>query len=77
MAAAKVIGTSVTRAEGPDKVTGHAIYAADVKLPGLLWGKILRSPHPHARIHRIDTAKARQVAGVSPDRKFLAALWAS
>ena len=64
MAAAKVIGTSVTRAEGPDKVTGYAIYAADVKLPGLLWGKILRSPHPHARIHRIETAKARQVVGV-------------
>ncbi len=64
MATARIIGTCTARAEGPDKVTGQAIYAADLKLPGLLWGKILRSPHPHARIRSIDTAKARQVPGV-------------
>jgi len=50
--------------EGPDKVTGRASYAADVNLPGLLWGKILRSPYPHARIRRIDASRARQVPGV-------------
>ncbi len=59
-----VIGAPVLRAEGPDKVTGRTIYAADVNLPGLLWGKILRSPYPHARIRRIDCARASQLAGV-------------
>src|SRR3972149_3912732 len=64
MTAVTLVGASVPRAEGPDKVTGRAIYSADVNLPGLLWGKILRSPHPHARIRRIDVSKARQVPGV-------------
>ena len=59
-----VVGAPVPRAEGPDKVTGRSIYAADVDLPGLLWGKILRSPYPHARIRRIDASRARQVPGV-------------
>ena len=57
----KVVGTSVPRGEGSDKVSGHTVYAADVNLPGLLWVKILRSPHPHARIRRIDTSNAKRV----------------
>jgi len=64
MPAVTVVGAPVQRAEGPDKVTGRASYAADVSLPGLLWGKILRSPHPHARIRRIDASKARRAPGV-------------
>src|SRR5262245_41573149 len=60
----KVVGSSVPRAEGADKVIGRTLYAADVALPGTLWGKLLRSPFPHARILRIDTAKARKVPGV-------------
>ncbi|MBI2360357.1 MAG: xanthine dehydrogenase family protein molybdopterin-binding subunit [Deltaproteobacteria bacterium] len=64
MAAVTLLGVSVPRAEGPDKVTGRAIYAADVNLPGQLWGKILRSPYPHARIRRIDGSRAWQVPGV-------------
>ena len=60
----KIIGKAVPREEGGDKVSGRTIYTADLHLPGLLWGKILRSPHPHARIERIDVSKARQVAGV-------------
>ncbi len=64
MAAFAVVGASLERAEGPSKVTGGSIYAADVDAPGLLWGKILRSPYPHARIHRIDVSKASQVPGV-------------
>ena len=60
----KVVGTSVPRGEGSDKVSGHTVYAADVNLPGLLWAKILRSPHPHARIRRIDTSNAKKVPGV-------------
>src|SRR5207237_1795745 len=43
---------------------GQALYAADLLLPGMLWGKVLRSPYPHANILNIDTAKARQVPGV-------------
>src|SRR5579884_197135 len=58
------IGAPVPRLEGSAKVTGRALYTADVALPGTLWGKILRSPHPHARIVRIDAAAAWQVPGV-------------
>src|SRR6185295_16849539 len=64
MAEAKVVGTSVPRGEGSEKVSGRSVYAADVKLTGLLWAKILRSPHPHARIRSVDTTKAQQVPGV-------------
>jgi CO/xanthine dehydrogenase Mo-binding subunit len=64
MAEHKTVGTSVPRAEGADKVSGRTIYAADVKLSGLLWGKILRSPHPHARVRRVDTSRASRVPGV-------------
>jgi CO/xanthine dehydrogenase Mo-binding subunit len=44
-----------------DKVTGRAQYGADVKLQGLLYGKVLRSPHAHARIRAIDTSAAEQL----------------
>ncbi len=64
MAEFKSVGTSVPRAEAGGKVSGQTIYAADVKLPRLLWAKILRSPHPHARIIRVDTSKAEKVPGV-------------
>ena len=60
----RAIGQSVVRGEGPDKVTGKSVYAADVSLPGILWGKALRSPFPHARIVSIDTEQARAVSGV-------------
>ena len=60
----RAIGQSVVRGEGPDKVTGRTIYAADVSLPGMLWGKVLRSPFPHARIVSIDTTGAKAVPGV-------------
>src|SRR5215210_1211434 len=63
-ATASLIGASVPRLEGPEKVTGRATYTADVTLPGTLWAKILRSPPPHARIVRIDASAARQVPGV-------------
>ncbi|HEY1233139.1 MAG TPA: xanthine dehydrogenase family protein molybdopterin-binding subunit [Candidatus Binatia bacterium] len=64
MANFKVVGNAVPRAEGADKVIGRTLYAADVNLPGTLWGKILRSPYPHARILSVNAAKARQVPGV-------------
>ncbi|HZS01594.1 MAG TPA: xanthine dehydrogenase family protein molybdopterin-binding subunit [Chloroflexota bacterium] len=59
-----VVGTSLRRAEGEDKVTGRQRYTADVLLPGTLWGKALRSPLPYARIVRIDTTAARALPGV-------------
>ena len=59
-----LIGAPVPRIEGPEKVAGRAVYAADVALPGMLWGRVLRSPHSHARIVRIDAALAWQVPGV-------------
>ncbi|NQW17565.1 MAG: xanthine dehydrogenase family protein molybdopterin-binding subunit [Chloroflexi bacterium] len=60
----KVIGTRPIRHDGLDKVTGRAIYGADVKLPGMLYGAVLRSPHAHARIKSIDTSAAEAMAGV-------------
>ncbi len=52
------------RVEGPAKVTGEAKFTADVILPGMIWGKVLRSPLPHARIVSIDTREAEQMPGV-------------
>jgi CO/xanthine dehydrogenase Mo-binding subunit len=61
---ASIIGAAVGRVEGAEKVSGQAVYGADVHFRDTLWGKILRSPYPHARILRIDTSKASQVPGV-------------
>jgi 4-hydroxybenzoyl-CoA reductase subunit alpha len=58
------VGKSWRRKDGPDKVTGKAVYTQDVKLPNTLVGRILRSPHPHARIVRIDTSRATALPGV-------------
>ncbi|MBI2848919.1 MAG: xanthine dehydrogenase family protein molybdopterin-binding subunit [Chloroflexi bacterium] len=58
------IGKSLARVDAADKVSGAAKYAGDVKLPYMLYGKILGSPYPHARIRRIDTLKAERLAGV-------------
>jgi CO/xanthine dehydrogenase Mo-binding subunit len=60
----RIVGQPIGRLDGVDKVTGAARYSADVTLPGLVWGKTLRSPLPHARIRRIDTARARALPGV-------------
>jgi len=60
----KSVGTSPIRPDGVPKVTGMAQYGADYSLPGMLWAKILRSPHAHARIRSINTAKAEALPGV-------------
>jgi CO/xanthine dehydrogenase Mo-binding subunit len=60
----KYIGTRVVRPDGVDKVTGRANYGADYTLPGTVHGFVLRSPHAHARIRRIDTSKAELIDGV-------------
>jgi CO/xanthine dehydrogenase Mo-binding subunit/aerobic-type carbon monoxide dehydrogenase small subunit (CoxS/CutS family) len=59
-----VVGHSVPRTDSYEKVTGKAPYAYDMHLPGMVYGDILRSPVPHARIERIDTSRALAVPGV-------------
>ena len=54
----------ITRLEGAEKVSGKAQYSSDVRLPGQLYAKILRSPHPHAKVVRIDTSRAEALVGV-------------
>ena len=74
----KWVGTRPIRPDGVPKVTGKAMYAADYTMSGALVGKILRSPHPHARIRSIDTSKAASLPGVRavvtsrdfPEQKF-------
>ncbi len=58
------IGTSVKRLDGPDKVTGRARYTFDINRPGMLYGRIVRSPHPHARIVSVDMSVAQKAPGV-------------
>ena len=60
----KVIGTRPVRHDGVDKVTGRAVYGADVKVPGLIWGEVLRSTEVHAKIKSIDTSDAEKFPGV-------------
>jgi CO/xanthine dehydrogenase Mo-binding subunit len=60
----QVVGRPTPRVEGELKVTGRALYSADLKLPDILWGKVLRSPIPYGRIKSINLDKARQVTGV-------------
>ena len=58
------VGTRPVRPDGVDKVTGRALFGADMSAPGMLWGAILRSPHPHARIVSIDASKAEALPSV-------------
>ena len=74
----KWVGTRPIRPDGVPKVTGTAMYCSDMAMPGMLTGRILRSPHAHARIRSIDTSKAASLPGVKavvtaadiPDQKF-------
>src|SRR5947208_3933196 len=79
----KVVGTRPIRPDGVDKVTGRANFGADMVMPGMLWGRIKRSPHAHARIVGINFDKALALPGVkavitrddfpdvTPDRAFI------
>src|SRR5215510_14868215 len=74
----KWVGTRPVRPDGVPKVTGRALFGADLTMPGMLVGRILRSPHAHARIRSIDTSKALALPGVKavvtsvdfPEQKF-------
>jgi xanthine dehydrogenase YagR molybdenum-binding subunit len=59
-----VVGTGVARVDGPEKVTGKARYTHDINLPGMLHGRILRSPHPAAIVKKVDTSAAERMPGV-------------
>ena len=61
----KFIGSPTPRLEGPEKVSGKAIYAGDVSLPGMLWCKVLRSPIAYGRIKQIDVSHALSLPGVA------------
>lgn len=58
------VGKGIPRVDGFEKCTGKAKYTYDIHLPGMLYGKILRCPHPHARLIRLDTSKAQRLSGV-------------
>ncbi|HEY7200713.1 MAG TPA: xanthine dehydrogenase subunit D [Candidatus Dormibacteraeota bacterium] len=58
------VGESARRPDGPSKVRGEFVYSSDLWAPGMLWGVTVRSPHPHARVRRIDAARARALPGV-------------
>jgi xanthine dehydrogenase molybdenum-binding subunit len=58
------VGQRIPKRDAPPKVTGAAVYIQDMKVPGMLYGKILYSKHPHARILKLDTSKAEKLAGV-------------
>src|ERR1043166_5602489 len=60
----KQVGKSATRLDGQFKVTGSTRYAADIELPGMIWGKCLRSPYAHAEIRTIDPSRAKKMKGV-------------
>ncbi len=60
----KTVGHATPRIDALKRVTGAATYTADIVVPGMLYARVLRSPHPHARIKRIDVSKAQALAGV-------------
>lgn len=64
MADFSIVGKRLPMVDAPDKVTGRALYTDDLALPGMLVGKILHSPHAHARLRSIDTARAGRLPGV-------------
>src|SRR5215469_11775299 len=74
----KIVGTRPIRPDGVDKVTGRANFGADMKMPGMLWGKIKRSPHAHARIVSINTDKAvttrADFPDIPPDKRTIGAM---
>ena len=63
MSELRVIGTRQRKLDGRDRVTGRTAYVSDLRLPGMLAGRILRSPHPHARIRSIDVSEAERSPG--------------
>ena len=57
-------GNNAHRVDGMEKVTGRAVYTADLQLPGMAYAKVLRSPVAHARVMKVDVSKAKEIPGV-------------
>jgi xanthine dehydrogenase YagR molybdenum-binding subunit len=66
-----VVGTRVKRLDGPDKVSGRAKYTFDIDRPGMLYGRIVRSPYPHARVVSVDLSAAQRVPGFKTALTFI------
>ncbi|MEJ2244643.1 MAG: hypothetical protein P8Y80_00950 [Acidobacteriota bacterium] len=66
----KDMGRTINRQDAFERVSGQAVFTRDVHLPGMLYGKILLSPYPHARIKSIDTSRAEALAGVRDILKY-------
>src|SRR5262249_49006032 len=64
VAALTIVGHETSRIDAIERVSGRAKYTGDVSLPGMLFARVLRSPHPHARIRSIDVSKAKALRGV-------------
>jgi CO/xanthine dehydrogenase Mo-binding subunit len=64
MSTLKTLGHATPRIDARKRVTGTATYTGDLHLPGMLYARVLRSPHPHARVRRVDVSKALALAGV-------------
>src|SRR5262252_9637354 len=60
-----VIGKRISRVDGPDKVSGRAKYTYDLHRPGMLYGKVVRCPYPHAKVVSVDTSAAEKMPGVA------------
>jgi xanthine dehydrogenase YagR molybdenum-binding subunit len=60
----RILNHRITRVDGPAKVSGAAIYSYDVRLPGMLYGRILRSPHARAKVTKLDLSEAKRIPGV-------------
>ena len=60
----RIVGKAVPRVDAYERVSGSAIYPSDVSLPNMLYGIILRCPHPHARVKHLETGKAQSMPGV-------------
>ncbi|MBS3731911.1 MAG: hypothetical protein KGY42_03295, partial [Desulfobacterales bacterium] len=59
-----IVGKRVARVDGYERLSGAAVYPSDIKLPNMIYGAILRCPHPHARVKKLNTAPARKMPGV-------------
>ena len=79
MTSLKTVGHPTSRIDAEKRVTGAATYTGDVRLPGMLYARVLRSPHPHARIRHIDLARAQALPGVKAilTRENCDVIWAS
>ena len=59
-----LIGKRISRVDGPVKATGVAKYSFDINRPGMLWAKVITSPHPHAEVVSVDLSAAQAMPGV-------------